>query len=189
MLECSRILRLGTRFWRKGSPLTALGLARDTGIGDGDMNWERMRLAGKPHLPFPAAPGGLAVALRRLRRRWRWRSPAPESRASPWARSHSGTWGARWGRCLWRKHGGRERAVSFTEVAGHGTSFPLALDKNSAIATAPINLLQVRLDSHQFLAFREPFLWRAAPVYKLSTSCIASQPRITFWFRTQGKHT
>ena len=163
-----------------------------SGKGHGDRGWwHELRanvFGGKPHLPFPAAPGGPAVAPRRRRCRWRWRSPAPESRASPWARSHSGTWGARWGRCLWRKHGGRDRAVSFTEDAGHGTSFPLALDKNSAMATAPINVLQVRLDSHQFLAFRERFLWRAAPVYKLSTSCIASQPRITFWFRTQGKH-
>lgn len=32
----------------------------------------------------------------------------------------------------------RERAVPFTEDAGHGTSFRLALDKKSAVATAPM---------------------------------------------------
>ena len=76
----------------------------------------------------------------------------------------------------------RERAVSFTADAGHRTSFCFALGKNSAVTTAPINVLQVRLDSRQFLAFREPLLGRAAPAYKLSTSCVASQPRIAFWF-------
>ena len=68
-LESSRILR------RRDKSLEE-GLASDgpsSGKGHGGRGWRhelrRMRLAGKPHLPSPAATGGPAVAPRRPRRR------------------------------------------------------------------------------------------------------------------------